>query len=212
MVAKSFGECTLAWLTKTFKLKRLLKSPDLESWLNTPSSLTAREKDSLADLQEDLQFNILGWNEQELAMHFIGPVLSLAKLYSPQFNLFAERYIEATVDDIKLSGRPDELVATGYFEPEKPFFCFHEYKKQIDNSGDPIGQVLSAMLAGQSLNDNQSLLYGCYVVGRDWYFITLRDRQYCISKGHNVMNTDDLHYIFQVLKHLKLIVIKLTTE
>jgi hypothetical protein len=36
MVAKSFGDCTLAWLSKTFKLKRLLKSPDLEAWLDTP--------------------------------------------------------------------------------------------------------------------------------------------------------------------------------
>ncbi len=45
MVAKSFEDCTLAWLTKSFKLKRLLKSPDLDAWLDTPLTLTQREID-----------------------------------------------------------------------------------------------------------------------------------------------------------------------
>ena len=141
MLLKSFNDCSLAYLAKTFGLKRLLHGPDMQAWLNQSAELTTREKENLSDLQQLLEFNILGWNEQELALHFIGPVFSLVKFSTERFNLFAERYIEAIVDEIKLSGKPDGLIATGYFEPEKPFFCFHEYKKEIDNAGDPMGQV-----------------------------------------------------------------------
>jgi len=105
----------------------------------------------------------------------------LAQFSTEQFDLFAERYIEAVIDDIKLSGKPDGLIATGYFEPEKTFFCFQEYKKEINNSGDPLGQVLAAMLAGQQLNQEAQLIYGCYVVGRNWHFVTLNGREYSIS-------------------------------
>ena len=78
MNTKSFNECSVAYISKTFSLKRLLKSTDLDSWLAEPAELTAYEKENLGALQELLQFNILGWNEQELALHFIGPVFDRA--------------------------------------------------------------------------------------------------------------------------------------
>jgi len=210
MNEKSFDECSVAYVSKAFSLKRLLKSSDLDSWLQESAELTAYEKENLGALQELLQFNILGWNEQELALHFIGPVFSLAKFSTEQFNLFAERYIEVLVDDIKLSGKPDGLIATGYFEPEKPFFCFQEYKKEIDNSGDPLGQVLAAMLAGQQLNQETKLIYGCYVVGRNWHFVTLNGREYSISQAFEA-TTPELFDIFRTLKTLKSRIVEQTS-
>lgn len=211
MNTKSFNECSVAYVSKEFGLKRLLKSAEMESWLAESAELTAYEKESLGALQELLEFNILGWNEQELALHFIGPVFSLAKFSTEQFNLFAERYIEAVVDDVKLSGKPDGLIATGYFEPEKPFFCFQEYKKEIDNSGDPLGQVLAAMLAGQQLNQEVQLLYGCYVVGRNWHFVTLKEREYSISQAFET-TTPELLDVFCTLKALKRRIVELTAS
>lgn len=209
MNSKSFNDCSLSYLAKTFRLKRLLKSPDLDAWLNQPIELTQREKENLQEFQDLLQFNILSWNEQELALHFIGPVFSLVRFSTEQFNLFAERYIEAIVDDVKLSGKPDGLIATGYFEPEKPFFCFQEYKKEVDNSGDPIGQVVAAMIVGQQLNQENLLMYGCYVIGRNWHFVTLNERNYSISQAFEA-TTDDLFHIFRILKVLKQRIIQQT--
>ncbi|MEM7133297.1 MAG: hypothetical protein AAF702_43765 [Chloroflexota bacterium] len=186
-----------------------MKSPDLDAWLNQPIELTQREKENLQEFQDLLQFNILSWNEQELALHFIGPVFSLVRFSTEQFNLFAERYIEAIVDDVKLSGKPDGLIATGYFEPEKPFFCFQEYKKEVDNSGDPIGQVVAAMIVGQQLNQENLLMYGCYVIGRNWHFVTLNERNYSISQAFEA-TTDDLFHIFRILKVLKQRIIQQT--
>ena len=211
MNTKSFNDCSLAYLTKAFGLKRLLKSQDLDSWLSQSAELSEREKENLLELQELLQFNILGWNEQELALHFIGPVFSAVKFSTEQFNLFAERYIEAVVDDIKLSGKPDGLIATGYFEPEKPFFCFQKYKKEIDNSGDPIGQVLAAMLAGNELNHESKLMYGCYVIGRNWHFVTLNQKAYSISQAFEA-TTGELFDIFRILKVLKKRIIEQTSS
>ncbi len=33
-----------------------------------------------------------------------------------------------------MSGRPDEMIATGYREPKKPFFCFQEQDAEGDVS------------------------------------------------------------------------------
>jgi hypothetical protein len=74
---------------------------------------------------------------------------------------------------VLLFGKPDEMIASGYREPEAPFFCFQEYKRETDPNGDPIGQLLAAMLVGQALNPPKQPMYGCYVIGCDWYFVTL---------------------------------------
>lgn len=140
--------------------------------------------------------------------HFIGPMFSLIDFTEPyRFNLFAQRYISATVNDILLSGKPDGLIASGYRNPEKPFFCFHEYKAPPDlpegeENNDPAGQCLAAMLVGQALNlPEKKIIYGCYVIGRDWYFMVLDNKQYAISNVYSA-TTPAIFNILQILKTL----------
>ena len=133
------------------------------------------------------------------------------------FNLFAERLIETTLEDlnnqsIRLFGKPDGLIASGYREPESPFFCFTEYKKHKEPNGEPEGQCLSAMLAGQAINQKpEQAMYGCFVMGRDWYFMTLRGKHYCISQDFSAV-TDDVFQVFKMLKALKEIIKTLTVS
>lgn len=101
-----------------------------------PIEITPKEETALADLKYLLKMNVLHWNEQELALHFIGPIFNFAHLTSVKYNLFAERFIVATVNGIELSGRPDGLLASGYREPEVPYFCFQKYKKERDPEGE----------------------------------------------------------------------------
>ncbi|MEM7127908.1 MAG: hypothetical protein AAF702_16360 [Chloroflexota bacterium] len=112
-------------------------------------------------------------------------------------------------DGIRLFGKPDGIIASGRREPEKPFFAFQEYKRQLDPNGDPAGQALAAMLVGQSLDERVKPLYGCYVVGYDWRFIVLEEKQYAISQSYPAI-TDDIFDIYRILKSLKSIVIELT--
>lgn len=210
-----FSQCTLPLLDKTFGLRNVLQSNALDEWLERSRSVSLSDSDraKLADSQELLRLNANSWNEQELSLHFIGPILSIVKFTEPyRYNLFAQRHIEAQLNDYLLKGEPDGLIASGYYEPEIPYFAFSEYKRQRDPNGDPAGQALGAMLVGRQLNPSSVPIYGCYVVGRDWFFMTLEGGHYAISQGHNALQQSELEEILRLLKALKEIVQEFTAE
>ena len=156
------------------------------------------------------------WIEQELALNFIGPVFSLARFWEPyRYNFFAGRHIEREIEGlhekIELSGEPDGIIATGYLEPEIPMFAFMEHKRELHSSGDPAGQTVAAMYVGQKLNQQDQPIYGCYVIGAQWFFVVLEGLTYTISQGHLATN-DSLFEIFSVLKALKKIVFAYTAN
>ena len=142
------------------------------------------------------------WNETELAYNFIGPVMAFANFSTKQFNFFAERAFSGTVDEIEMGGHPDGMIASGFRVPEQPYFCFQAYKKEKDPEGDPAAHALAAMLVAQELNQHRLVVYGCYVKGEVWHFLTLLERAYCISDGY-VATRHDLFEIFRMLKVLK---------
>ena len=162
---KTFRECKLGWLERTFGLDQVDTLPSFESWISTKVEISDFEKQSLLHLQENLTFNVRDWYEKELDSFFIGPVMSLVNFSSKKSNLYSERIIEGVVDNWRLYGKPDSFLASGRREPEIPFFAFQEYKKMTDPDGDPAGQALSAMLVGQVLNENGLPMYGCHVIG-----------------------------------------------
>jgi hypothetical protein len=216
-IEKSFGDCTLSYLEDSFGLRPINDCTHLDKWLNEQCEINSIEQDELTLLQALLRHNVLHWNEQELSLHFIGPIFSLARFISLdlKYNLFAERTIEAVVhnhvnEPIRLFGKPDGLIATGYREPKTPFFAFQEYKKHKEPNGEPEGQCLSALLAGQSINQNlYQPMYGCIVAGQNWYFLTLVDKEYCISPAYSALTTE-IFFIFKALKNLKAVVIELS--
>lgn len=205
---KPFATCTLKYLDKTFQLNEVEDLPSLGAWLIRPAEITPFEQESLSRLQKTLNFNVHDWNEQELSLHFIGPIFSLVDFSNPRFNHFAQRDLEAIVDDIRLYGRPDGMVASGRREPEQPFFAFQEYKRNLDPNGDPAGQCLAAMLAGQSLSGNSvSPVYGCFIIGGFWQFMVLEGQQYATSPGYSA-TSNDLTDIFRILKVLRQLVVE----
>ena len=202
---KLFRECRLSWLEKTFGLIQTDTLPSLNDWLSTKESVSAHHQASLLELQQLLTFNVRSWNEQELDRHFIGPVLSLINFSNLKFNLYSERIVEGMVEDWRLYGRPDCFLASGRREPEIPYFAFQEYKKMTDPDGDPAGQALAAMLVAQALNADGLPMYGCHVIGGDWYFMTLVGKEYAISRDYSTL-TNEIFDIFKILKVLKNIV------
>lgn len=209
-----FRQCTSTLLDKTFGLRKVFSSPILDRWLQAEITISENEKNILQNYQELLILNSDAWNEQELALHFIGPILGLVHFTEPyRFNLFAERRISAVIStddaEIELSGEPDGIIATGYREPEVPLFAFTEYKRELDPTGDPAGQTLAAMLAGQALNSNHQPIYGAYVVGSDWRFMVLDDHHYRISRDYSALS-HEIFDILRILKSLKQIILDLT--
>jgi hypothetical protein len=215
-IEKPFSDCRLAYIEKNFGLRQVLKMNVLDSWLSDAQRIEPNEKEIsfLNILQEVLVLNA-SWNEQELSLHFVGPLFSLVNFTEPyRFNLFAERPISATINNLEnqpilLFGKPDEFIASGYREPELPFFCFQEFKRETEIKGDPAGQVLAAMLVGQALNDNRTPIYGCYIIGRDWYFLVLHNKEFAISRGFDT-TTEQVIDALKILKALKEIIKILT--
>ena len=212
----AFRQCTLSKLDDLFGLRQVFSNQQLEQWLQTDMPVAEEEKRMLERFQELLFLNREAWNEQELSLHFIGPVFALARFTEPyRFNLFAERRIQAVITglehEIELSGEPDGIIATGYREPKIPLFAFSEYKRQLDPEGDPAGQTLAAMLVGQALNGNQQPLYGAYVVGSDWRFMLLEATHYTISRDYSALS-NEIFDILRILKALKMIIFDLTAE
>jgi hypothetical protein len=206
----SFNECTLNQLDETFGLTPLPlnKMPVLKAWLNGKSDISELERGYLLILQEYLQEHVEDWNEQELAMHFIGPVFALIRFdYERKFNLFAGRFLKGTVEGTEMGGKPDGIIATGYRQPKKPYFCFQEYKKDKEPEGDPQAQVLAAMLVAQELSEYRFPIYGCYVRGRLWFFTALQGKEYAVSDGY-LSTREDIFDIVRILKVLKQMIIE----
>ncbi len=212
VVSFNFKECTLLKLEKNFGLKEVLESQVLQDWLAGAPDISDFERQTLLNLRKKLKLNVHDWNEAELAHYFIGPLLTLIDYTTDRFNLFAERPFGGIVDGIEMKGRPDAIIATGLREPEKPFFCFQEYKKELDPEGDPAAQAMGAMLVAQEINEHNHPIYGCYVRGRDWFFMVLHGKHYCIGEPYVATRDDDIFDIYKILKELIQIILKITDE
>ena len=210
LIKKSFRDCTLTFMDKTFKMRQVETLEALENWLNTSNEETSFEQQQLLYFQKKLKFNVHNWNEYELDTHFIGPIFTIVDFSSYEFNHFQQRDFGGVVENYELSGKPDSMVASGRREPEMPYFAFQEYKKELDPNGDPAGQALAAMLIAQQMEEDTKPMYGCYVVGSSWKFIALdTNKTYAISPIYDALS-DEIFDILRILKNLKNIVIERT--
>lgn len=138
-------------------------------------------------------------------MQFISPLLYLVDYNdNDKYHPFSQRYLQMQTKDIELSGFVEWVLATGEQIPREPFFFLHEYKKEQGTDNDALGQILAAMLTAQYLNEQKDKpIYGCYVVGKDWYFLVLDAKKFQTTLAYNVIEWDKLKKVFQILSHIK---------
>lgn len=203
-------------LTQLFEDKGLLTE-----WFSMAKQFEINdlEKQFLENLQHKLVRYGKNWNEQELQTKFIAPVTELVDFdnYELQIASFAERSLSVNFKNVLIKGVVDWMVASGVHEPKQPFFFLHEYKKGL-GSGDPVGQLLATMCVAEILNATPTKptlfnpkpksfknipLYGCYVMGRFWFFLRLKDKQYYISKPFDAEDKEQLQSIVCLLKAQK---------
>lgn len=58
------------------------------------------------------------------------------------------------------------------------------------------------MLVARHLNDYQFPIYGCYVVGRNWFFMILQNNEYAVSDAF-VATQEDIYQIVAILRKIK---------
>lgn len=200
----------------------------LDEWLAKcqEMKILAEEAKQLHKLQTKYKRFVRTWYEQELRERFIIPVIELVDfdMLDLQVVAFSERDLKVIYKNTIIHGKAEWMVATGISSPKHPFFFIHEYKKETASSNDPVGQLLATLYTAQLhnqqtpeptlFNPNPSSfkyipLYGCYVVGRLWFFVRLKENQYYISKSYDSTDKEDLHFIFKMLKAQKEMIIAL---
>jgi len=202
---KLFSQWTIVEVEEKFQVVLQKQSNLLKAWLAVHCSPAAEDEKLLDTLRENLQNHVYDWNEEELKVKFIAPLLCLVNFDQEDYQSFWDREISVIYEGEKLSGALDFVVAQGKRVPKRPYFFIHEYKKELESSNDPLGQLLIAMIAAQKLNGDQRPIYGAYVVGRLWNFIVLEGLDYTVSLAYDATK-DELKDIFGILGNTKTII------
>lgn len=192
-------------LDKAFGLKQIWTCDLMQRWQNHPVEVHDNDRENILVLQSSLIRGGRAWNETELENKFISPMIMAARIDDEQIGYFLERPLKGIVGEYELSGIVDGMIATGFREPDIPYFCIHEYKKSIENQGSPDAQVLVAMLVAREQNPNPKHMYGMFVVGFTWNFIVLNGKEYCISNDYK-SDDEEVFDIFKMLKAVKHII------
>ncbi len=199
---KSFESWLFDDVEAAFQIERNYKSEKISEWIKSEYILNERQKETLEILNDVLLKNIDTWNEDELKMQFIGPLLALVNYNTSKYKVFTQRSLSIKTDTVETSGLVDFMLATGKSRPKEPFFFLHEYKQQHPSKNDPLGQLLIAMIVAQSKNTNPHPVYGVVVEGRYWYFVILSDKEYAVSRGFDASGTD-IYHIYSILFKVK---------
>jgi len=195
---RSFESWTLEDLGISFGLVQLDNMPLLDDWLLAKKELTEIESVILAKLKIKIKKYIKTWNEDELKLQFIAPLLMLIDFNSDHYKSFSQRTMSAKIKDIEVSGKVDLMVATGLNKPKIPYFFLHEFKPARKVTNDPDGQLIIAMLSAQTLNNDNKPMYGVVIEGRFWYFVVLHNNQFALSKPFDACE-DDIYGIYSIL-------------
>ncbi len=195
----------------TFGIEKMVRCEHLDAWLSATYSLDSVEQTILDDLLRDMQTFGEYWNEEELKIRFIGSIMYVAKVdVAGKIRVFYERPMAATIGNFRLAVICDCLVAQpkGVNTPRDPYFFLQEFKKGKGEKNDPEAQMMMAMLIAQHQNNDGQPVYGGYLVGQNWHFTTLSDKQYCVSRQFDAAEKGDLEQIVFILRKLKELVIK----
>ncbi len=208
-----FSDCTQEFLETEFGLRQTNSLFAMEYWTKKSYEMTVekKEKTVLRCYQKLVPYNLRVWNEIEWMQYFVGPILGLVNFQTEYFNIYSWRRIEAVVQNWRIYGDPDAMIATGRFSPKLPYLCLNEYKRSEETKGDSIGQMLSEMLVSQTLNQNEKPVYGIFLIGAFWHFAVLENKKYCISDGY-AGDSKALFDLFKMLKALKVIFLEMFTK
>jgi hypothetical protein len=200
-------------LIEVFQLNRIkeYQTPLMQEWLDAalPEFDIAEQRIFDRKLKEAIN-SLEGWSEEDLKMKFIAFILDLGLLTIPDDKIvtFFDKMISAKVAGIKLSVKSDFMIAKGtldYFRT--PYFHFQEYKPTKNPTGDPMAQLLEAFLIAQEKNKDERPLYGAEIIGKQWSFVVMRGKEYCVSPVFICTERDDLLKIIAVLRKFKAILL-----
>ena len=203
---KQYTEGELITLFNLTRITSNVITPLMKKWLTfeTPI-LNVGEQYMFDEALLRAQKSIEGWNEEDLKMKFISHILPIGHLTdNGRFATYFEKKLAGKIDGIPLSVKTDFMIAKGVLSYySNPYFHFHEYKPQGNPTGEPMAQLVEAMLLAQEKNQNGKPIYGAEIIGRNWSFVIMQGREYCISPSYNSIKKDELLDIIAILRKFR---------
>ncbi|NJL15170.1 MAG: hypothetical protein HC913_20635, partial [Microscillaceae bacterium] len=127
---KTFEKCQWEELSLLFGLEKVKDLKPLANLLGADVQIDDITQKNLKRLNALLIDNFWNWNEDELKMQFISPLLFLVNYNdSEKYHPFSQRTMQMQTTELELSGVVEWLLASGKQIPRAPFFFLHEYKK-----------------------------------------------------------------------------------
>ena len=119
---KSFEKWLQQEVEETFGIVQQTKSSDLDELINNLPLLSEIEKIAAKDLSSDLAVFVNKWNEEDLKMYFISPIILLAQLKQKTYRAFFDCTLKTELQNATIGGRVDCVVGKGSQFPVNPFF------------------------------------------------------------------------------------------
>jgi len=195
-------------LKEIVSIQKTLSYDIFDSWFQNDIDIDISLNSFLLELIEENQMLIDSYNEEDLKIHFIVPLLNRIKFKSIKDNIrdFYENKIVYKTDKFILSGTTDFLVSKGLFETEHPYFFIQEFKRS-EEYGNPRPQLLAELISAVELN-NTKTIKGAYIIGAIWNFVVLeklgKDKyQYFVSINFDSTKIEDLKAIYKNLMFVK---------
>jgi hypothetical protein len=204
----------------TFELSHNENCSHLAEWLAGTFELESSLLKMIDSLHENISSAGVYMNEEEIKAKIVGLVFFFADMEIPRkLMVFYERPLSGIIKDVPMSVICDCIVATPVINaPKNPYFFLQvernrnpdevgKFKKSKGEKKDPEAQMLVAMLLAQQKNNDQKPIYGSFLLGMNWYFTTLIDGDYCVSRAYDASNKEELIRIIYILKRLKELII-----
>jgi hypothetical protein len=205
----NFGKIKIKDLENLFELKIIFEEEYFNNWFNSDITLTDEDILFLKTLLEQEKNLLRHYNEEDLKIHFISPMLNRInfKSYEKEVRDFYEEFLIYETNEFILKGITDFLVAKGLKSPKSPYFFIQEFKKSAGYS-DPEPQLLAELISAVELNQFNDMK-GAFIIGENWVFVILNrlakhKYHYSLSRTFNSSNINDLQSIYKnllVVKH-----------
>lgn len=202
---KQYKEAELILLFGLKPIKRY-QTPLMQEWLTVETpTFNVGEQYIFDKKSAEVVDKISGWSEEDLKMKFISSILELGYLDEGDgIVTYFDKMIEATVEGVKLKVKTDFMMAKGLLDVfTTPYFHFQEYKPQKNPTGDSMAQLIEAFLIAQAKNKNGKPLYGIDIIGKQWTFVIMEGKEYCVSPTFIVTEKDDLLKIIAILRKFR---------
>jgi len=204
----SFSKISKNELETLVDIEKEIDRDRFDIWFNNSIEVSKEIEEFFKILIDENEAIIYDYNEEDLKVNFIIPILNRVKFksFDNKFRAFYELPLRYETDKFILQGTTDFVVSKGLTKSKKPYFFIQEFKKgQLNSYPEP--QLLAELISAVELN-GWSSIKGAYIVGAIWNFVILERVErhkyiYYISSNFDSTKLEDLKSIYRNLLYVK---------